>query len=94
MGEVRRTRALLGERQSCQFHLTHICNENDLANHEKDDWIDGEKTEDVVAYLDRLYTAKRKVEKRIAVLGGVDDSVSHTTTAKMSFCLNYYYFLI
>ncbi|KIJ53798.1 hypothetical protein M422DRAFT_775777 [Sphaerobolus stellatus SS14] len=45
-----------------------------LANHEKDDWINGEKTEDVVAYLDRLYTAKRKVEKRIAVLGGVDDS--------------------
>jgi sorting nexin-25 len=48
-----------------------------IANHEKDDWINGEKTEDIVAYLDRLYTAKRKVEKRIAVLGGVDDSVSH-----------------
>ncbi|KAF8587012.1 hypothetical protein K439DRAFT_1631139 [Ramaria rubella] len=45
-----------------------------LANHEKDDWIDGEKTEDIVAYLDRLYTAKRNVEKRIGVLGGVDDS--------------------
>ncbi|KAF9041811.1 PhoX domain-containing protein [Hymenopellis radicata] len=44
-----------------------------LANHEKDDWINGEKTEDVVAFLDRLYTAKRKVEERIAVLGGGDD---------------------
>ncbi|KAJ7610776.1 PhoX domain-containing protein [Roridomyces roridus] len=46
-----------------------------LANHEKDDWINGEKTEDVVAFLDRLYTAKRKVEERIAVLGGGDDSL-------------------
>ncbi|THH21219.1 hypothetical protein EW146_g282 [Bondarzewia mesenterica] len=44
-----------------------------LANHEKDDWINGEKTEDVVAFLDRLYTAKRKAEQRIAVLGGQDD---------------------
>ncbi|KAF9055864.1 PhoX domain-containing protein [Panaeolus papilionaceus] len=50
-----------------------------LANHEKDDWIDGEKTEDVVAFLDRLYTAKRKVEERIVVLGGEDDSQKHTT---------------
>lgn len=46
------------------------------ANHEKEEWINGEKTEDVVAYLDRLYSAKRKVEKRIAVLGGADDTVS------------------
>ncbi|KIY50408.1 PhoX domain-containing protein [Fistulina hepatica ATCC 64428] len=45
-----------------------------LANHENDDWIAGEKTEDVVAFLDRLYTAKRKVEQRIVVLGGQDDS--------------------
>ncbi|KAF8522877.1 PhoX domain-containing protein [Hysterangium stoloniferum] len=49
-----------------------------LANHEKDDWINGEKTEDIVAYLDRLYTAKRKVENRIAVLGGVNDSSRHS----------------
>ncbi|KAJ7193317.1 PhoX domain-containing protein [Mycena pura] len=45
-----------------------------LANHEKEDWINGEKTEDIVAFLDRLYTAKRKVEERIVVLGGGDDS--------------------
>lgn len=45
------------------------------ANHEKEEWIDGEKTEDIVAYLDRLYTAKRKVEKRISVLGGGEDAV-------------------
>lgn len=45
------------------------------ANHEKEDWISGEKTEDVVAFLDRLYTAKRTVEQRIVVLGG-EDSVS------------------
>ena len=46
-----------------------------LANHEKEDWINGEKTEDIVAFLDRLYTAKRKVEKRIVLLGGEADSV-------------------
>jgi hypothetical protein len=46
-----------------------------IANHEKEDWINGEKTEDVVAFLDRLYTAKRKVEERIVTLGG-EDSVS------------------
>ncbi|KAG6900508.1 hypothetical protein C0993_009461 [Termitomyces sp. T159_Od127] len=44
-----------------------------LANHEKDDWINGEKTENVVAFLDRLYTAKRRVEERIIILGGDDD---------------------
>ena len=48
-----------------------------LANHENEEWINGEKTESIVAYLDRLYTAKKKVEKRIAILGGAaDDSVS------------------
>ncbi|TFK41847.1 PhoX domain-containing protein [Crucibulum laeve] len=45
-----------------------------LANHEKDDWINGEKTEDIVAFLGRLYTAKQKVEERIVMLGGDDDS--------------------
>ncbi|KAJ3797919.1 PhoX domain-containing protein [Lentinula aff. detonsa] len=44
-----------------------------LANHEKDDWINGERTEDVVAFLDRLYTAKRQVEQRIVKLGGGED---------------------
>lgn len=29
-----------------------------------------------MAFLDRLYTAKRKVEDRIVVLGGEDSSVS------------------
>lgn len=46
-----------------------------VANHANEDWINGEKTEDIVAFLDRLYTAKRKVEKRIAVLGGESDTV-------------------
>lgn len=46
------------------------------ANHEKDEWINGEKTEDIVAFLDRLYTAKRKVEKRIVALGGEPDPVN------------------
>lgn len=46
------------------------------ANNDKGDWIDGEKTEHVVAYLDRLYTAKRAVDERISVLsGGAGESV-------------------
>ncbi|KDQ31144.1 hypothetical protein PLEOSDRAFT_1036860 [Pleurotus ostreatus PC15] len=60
MGEIRRTRMLLG-------------------NHEKEDWINGEKTEDVVAFLDRLYTAKRTVEERIVMLGGEDELRKSTT---------------
>lgn len=46
-----------------------------IADHANEDWIDGEKTEDVVSFLDRLYTAKRKAEERIIVLGGEDSSV-------------------
>ncbi|KAJ8474803.1 hypothetical protein ONZ45_g15827 [Pleurotus djamor] len=61
MGEIRRTRVLLGD-------------------HEKDDWINGEKTEDVVAFLDRLYTAKRTVEERIVMLGGEDESFNRQPT--------------
>lgn len=46
-----------------------------VAEHENEDWIDGRKTEVIVAFLDRLYTAKRKVERRIAILGGQDEIV-------------------
>lgn len=73
VGEIRRTRILLGTTVS--LIPVPIADVRE-ANHEKDDWINGEKTEDVVAFLDRLYTAKRKVEERIVVLGGEDDSVS------------------
>jgi sorting nexin-25 len=41
-----------------------------LSNHEKEDWTAGDKTEDLVAYLQRLYTAKNRIEERIAVLSG------------------------
>ncbi|KAH7930927.1 hypothetical protein BV22DRAFT_1027684 [Leucogyrophana mollusca] len=51
-----------------------------LANHEKEDWINGEKTEDIVAFLDRLYTAKRTAEQRIVVLGGQEDSRKSVST--------------
>lgn len=50
-----------------------------LAAHQKDDWINGERTEDVVAFLDRLYTAKGKAEQRIITLGGNDESKQLTT---------------
>ena len=33
-----------------------------------------------MAFLDRLYTAKRKVEERIVVLGGEDESVCNVPT--------------
>ena len=56
-----------------------------LAKHEKEDWIDGERTEDVVAFLDRLYTAKRKVEQRIVMLGGEDEFSVRYKFAKLVF---------
>ncbi|KAI0033978.1 PhoX domain-containing protein [Vararia minispora EC-137] len=55
-----------------------------LANHERDDWINGEKTEDVVAFLDRLYTAKRTAEERIVVLGGHEYTARQSITAEPS----------
>ncbi|OCH89721.1 hypothetical protein OBBRIDRAFT_756067 [Obba rivulosa] len=54
-----------------------------LASHENEEWINGEKTEDIVAFLDRLYTAKRKVEKRIIVLGGEADP-RHSTIPELA----------
>jgi len=55
-----------------------------LVNHEKEDWIAGDKTEDLVAYHRRLYTAKNKVEERIAVLsgGGTDTAVAGVRTTQ------------
>ncbi|KAH9081947.1 PhoX domain-containing protein [Lactarius deliciosus] len=55
-----------------------------LAAHQKDDWINGERTEDVVAFLDRLYTAKRKAEQRIITLGGNDESKRLTTDTALA----------
>jgi len=52
-----------------------VANSSFEADHQKDDWINGVRTEDVVAFLDRLYTAKRKAEQRITTLGGYDESV-------------------
>jgi sorting nexin-25 len=72
VGEIRRTRMLLGKYLPTTSIVLSL--NNAIANHENEDWINGEKTEDVVAFLDRLYTAKRKVEQRIVVLGGEDDS--------------------
>jgi sorting nexin-25 len=72
VGEIRRTRMLLGKYLPTTSIVISL--NNTVANHENEDWINGEKTEDVVAFLDRLYTAKRKVEQRIVVLGGEDDS--------------------
>lgn len=65
---------LLGKYDSVFGHLMLT---GSADNHENEEFIKGERTENLAAYLDRLYTAKRKVEKRIIVLGGTDDSVSY-----------------
>jgi sorting nexin-25 len=54
------------------------------AAHQKEDWINGVRTEDVVAFLDRLYTARRKAEQRISTLGGNDESVGVITESQCS----------
>ena len=73
VGEIRRTRVLLGK--FCATYASYDnCSQRHAANHEHDDWINGEKTEDVVAFLDRLYTAKRRAEERIIVLGGNENA--------------------
>lgn len=80
VGEIRRTRLLLGRYQLFIYQPVTILTMLLVANHEKDDWINGEKTEDVVAFLDRLYTAKRKVEARITELGGEEDTSVRQST--------------
>ncbi|KAJ3554983.1 hypothetical protein NM688_g2821 [Phlebia brevispora] len=55
-----------------------------LANHQNEEWINGERTEDIVAFLDRLYTAKRKVEKRIVALGGEPDPRTLSSVSESS----------
>lgn len=80
MGEIRRTRTLLGAHIFLTpYSYYDLSTPNVTANNANSEWINGEKTEDVVAFLDRLYTAKRKVEKRIVILGGEADSVSNQT---------------
>ena len=75
MSEIRKMRSLLG--MSSLFDILRVLMPI-TASHGNEEWINGEKTEDIVAFLDRLYTAKRKVEKRIAALGGEADSVCST----------------
>ncbi len=61
-----------------------------LANHDKEDWIAGDKTEDLVAYLQRLYTAKNRVEERIAALsGGGADAVVEVVGATPSLIMEH-----
>ncbi|KAH8835579.1 PhoX domain-containing protein [Flagelloscypha sp. PMI_526] len=77
---INRTSSLLDARRLKNDILGEIRRtRTSLANHENEDWISGEKTEDVVAFLDRLYTAKRNVEERIIVLGGGGDDSRQST---------------
>ena len=57
--------------RGCYALLDHA--DISLANHENEETINGEKASDVVAYLDRLYNAKRHVEARINLLGGAGE---------------------
>ncbi|KAG8733699.1 Intermediate filament protein [Ceratobasidium sp. 414] len=68
---ISRCESLLDARRLKNDIVSEIRRTRDLlAQHASDDWINGEKTEDIVAYLDRLYNAKNKAEKRIDALSG------------------------
>ncbi|KAG8768998.1 Intermediate filament protein [Ceratobasidium sp. 428] len=68
---ISRCESLLDARRLKNDIMSEIRRTRDLlAQHASDDWINGERTEDIVAYLDRLYNAKNKAEKRIDALSG------------------------
>ncbi|KAG9080530.1 Intermediate filament protein, partial [Ceratobasidium sp. 370] len=68
---ISRCESLLDARRLKNDIVSEIRRTRDLlAQHASDDWINGEKTEDIVAYLDRLYNARNKAEKRIDALSG------------------------
>lgn len=41
-----------------------------LAERDPEEVMDGEKVEDIIVYINRLSTAKKRVDKRIATLSG------------------------
>ena len=47
-----------------------------IDTHPNETVINGGSVESLEAFLERLYAAKRKIEKRITSLGGTNDSVS------------------
>lgn len=51
-------------------------------SHPGEAMINGERVENLEAFLDKLNTAKRRVEKRITMLGGADNSVSEAAKNK------------
>lgn len=49
-----------------------------LADRDPEEVMDGEKVEDIIVYINRLSTAKKRVDKRISALSGEQfDFVSH-----------------
>lgn len=59
--------------QDHPFFLTH-----GIADRDPEEVMDGEKVEDIIVYINRLSTAKKRVDKRISTLSGEQfDFVSH-----------------
>lgn len=42
----------------------------DIADRDPEEVMDGEKVEDIIVYINRLSTAKKRVDKRISTLSG------------------------
>ncbi|KAF9084567.1 Intermediate filament protein [Mortierella sp. AD031] len=49
-----------------------------IVNREKDDYVNGNKVEDIIVYINRLEVARRRAEKRIEALGGPAYPKRHT----------------
>lgn len=48
----------------------HCSNILEIADRDPEEVMDGEKVEDIIVYINRLSTAKKKVDKRIGTLSG------------------------
>lgn len=71
-GQIRKTRALVGE---CEMGVERVGADETLAEgRRKDEIVDGHKVSHLIDYIERLYVAKRRADKRIEELGGQDMS--------------------
>lgn len=61
-----------------------ILKEQHLADRDPEEIMDGEKVEDVLVYINRLSVAKKRVDKRIAVLSGDQFDFVCTTTLMLN----------
>lgn len=76
-GQIRKVRASIGELQFACYRQA-IPEPSPLFPDGRpvDELVDGVKVADWLSFVERLYAAKRKADKRIAELGGMESSVS------------------